>query len=551
MEKYYIIESGKQKGPYTLRKIIKMKLPENTLVWKSGLKEWIPIVDLKEYKDNVPPPVPKFVLPATPIIEQPTSNNLDLSNKDLDVQTVGVNSFCTPENLKGLITPKPHAGFVLRLLAFIIDFLLMFLITTFIWAIFQIPIPENSKVLFSGKFYLFKSPLSILFGWLFYSLFESSKFKATPGKILIGLIVTDNNYNRIDFGTASGRFFGKILSGLILGIGYFMIGWTKNKQGLHDVLANTFVVKESVANQKRRKIGLISLVVSFILFIISLFIPGNTSLLDLGLKKPKNNFHLKQAGPEDFVEDINSLDDKKRDQLLNQFEVIKKNQIHFFEGFSVNYPADWLIKKENRTDDGLAYVINFEKADNQSIGSIVIWLFYEERNLEAVMEDFKKLLKKDEVYTYAIFSENVQMGRSGILMNKSNFKNSIHNVGFSGEIISLILNKNTFLFTLVSPDDNLKENEKDFQFILNSLRKNSTINNLPVVTLNEKNAKIFFDSLKSNPHLKGIPEDFENFKPVFSDTNKLEILFNSLKANPNVTFLPTTYKEFLAWLKQN
>jgi len=39
------------------------------------------------------------------------------------------------------------------------------------------------------------------------------------------------------------RYIGKVLSGMILGIGYFMIGWDKKKQGLHDKIAQTYVVK--------------------------------------------------------------------------------------------------------------------------------------------------------------------------------------------------------------------------------------------------------------------------------------------------------------------
>jgi uncharacterized RDD family membrane protein YckC len=57
--------------------------------------------------------------------------------------------------------------------------------------------------------------------------------------------VTDLNGDRISFGKASGRFFGKIISRLILGIGFFMIGFTEKKQGLHDMIAGCLVVKKA------------------------------------------------------------------------------------------------------------------------------------------------------------------------------------------------------------------------------------------------------------------------------------------------------------------
>ncbi|MFH0847402.1 MAG: RDD family protein [Chloroflexota bacterium] len=86
--------------------------------------------------------------------------------------------------------------------------------------------------------------LGIVIGWLYYALLESSKSQATVGKMVLGIIVTDMNGNRISFSKATGRFFGKILSALTLGIGFLMIAFTEKKQGLHDKLAGTLVLKK-------------------------------------------------------------------------------------------------------------------------------------------------------------------------------------------------------------------------------------------------------------------------------------------------------------------
>jgi RDD family len=48
---------------------------------------------------------------------------------------------------------------------------------------------------------------------------------------------------RISFGRATERYFAKILSALTLGIGYLMVGWTKQKRGLHDFIAGTLVTR--------------------------------------------------------------------------------------------------------------------------------------------------------------------------------------------------------------------------------------------------------------------------------------------------------------------
>lgn len=84
--------------------------------------------------------------------------------------------------------------------------------------------------------------ISIIMEWLYCALMESSHRQATLGKIIVGIKVTDLNGNRISFGRATGRHFGKILSSLFLFIGYIMAGFTEKKQALHDIISNCLVV---------------------------------------------------------------------------------------------------------------------------------------------------------------------------------------------------------------------------------------------------------------------------------------------------------------------
>lgn len=84
--------------------------------------------------------------------------------------------------------------------------------------------------------------INLVIGWLYYTLQESGATQATIGKKAVGIKVTDMNGERISFGTANGRYFGKILSSLILLIGYFMMLGDDKRQTLHDRLAGTLVV---------------------------------------------------------------------------------------------------------------------------------------------------------------------------------------------------------------------------------------------------------------------------------------------------------------------
>ena len=79
--------------------------------------------------------------------------------------------------------------------------------------------------------------------WIYEAWLTSSDRQATVGKMAVGLKVTDLDGRRISFARATGRHFAKILSGMILLIGFIMAAFTERKQGLHDMLAGTLVVK--------------------------------------------------------------------------------------------------------------------------------------------------------------------------------------------------------------------------------------------------------------------------------------------------------------------
>ena len=78
--------------------------------------------------------------------------------------------------------------------------------------------------------------------WLYHTMMECSRHEATLGKMALGIKVTDLNGNRISFARANGRFFGKLLSGAVMNIGYIMAAFTVQKQALHDMLAGCLVV---------------------------------------------------------------------------------------------------------------------------------------------------------------------------------------------------------------------------------------------------------------------------------------------------------------------
>ena len=85
--------------------------------------------------------------------------------------------------------------------------------------------------------------LGLLLPAVYYSVLESSRWQATVGKRVCRLRVTRLDGQRISLPRAVGRYFAKFLSAFILCIGFLMIAWTRRKQGLHDLVADTLVVR--------------------------------------------------------------------------------------------------------------------------------------------------------------------------------------------------------------------------------------------------------------------------------------------------------------------
>ena len=86
--------------------------------------------------------------------------------------------------------------------------------------------------------------LAFALSWLYFTIMESSKLQATLGKKICNLVVTDISGNRITFLRANARFWSKFISGAILCIGYIMAAFTEKHQALHDMVADTLVVKK-------------------------------------------------------------------------------------------------------------------------------------------------------------------------------------------------------------------------------------------------------------------------------------------------------------------
>lgn len=137
-----------------------------------------------------------------------------------------------------------YAGFWLRAFAYLLDSLLVGIVTGFL---ILRPLmeragisPDNPWVLFTGdsRQIVAINLLVAMAGWLYWASFESSAWQATLGKRVFGLQVTDLPGRRVSFARASGRHFGKLIF-----VGFILAGFTAKKQALHDMMASCLVIR--------------------------------------------------------------------------------------------------------------------------------------------------------------------------------------------------------------------------------------------------------------------------------------------------------------------
>ncbi|MGB8770220.1 MAG: RDD family protein [Candidatus Korobacteraceae bacterium] len=79
--------------------------------------------------------------------------------------------------------------------------------------------------------------------WLYSAFSESSSWRATVGKRILGLQVVTADGDKVSFGQATIRHLMKFLSLFFLTIGFMMAGWTKRRQALHDMPSDCLVIR--------------------------------------------------------------------------------------------------------------------------------------------------------------------------------------------------------------------------------------------------------------------------------------------------------------------
>ena len=132
-----------------------------------------------------------------------------------------------------------YAGFWIRFLASVLDTIILLMVAVPLLLVFYGPevlfMSESPGLAYDLINYLLPLVAILLF-WQYRS--------ATPGKIMMGIYIVDaDTLQHPSFGRLLLRYLGYYVSMLPLFLGFIWVAFDRRKQGFHDKIANTVVVK--------------------------------------------------------------------------------------------------------------------------------------------------------------------------------------------------------------------------------------------------------------------------------------------------------------------
>lgn len=226
MKEWYYAQDQQQRGPVSKSELLDLlksgDVDQKDLVWTSGMGDWQPAHSvsglLTSGESNTPTSSPATGSPKA------YSENRDVAG-----------AVHQERDRPATDSAVKYAGFWKQLFAFLIDIIIVIFASAFI-----------SILLVSGgsqeEVESVMNEIGLVIGWLYFANMESSNKQATLGKMALGIKVTDKKGNRVGFAKTTGRHFGKIISVMILLIGYIMAAFTDKKQALHDKMAGCLVI---------------------------------------------------------------------------------------------------------------------------------------------------------------------------------------------------------------------------------------------------------------------------------------------------------------------
>ena len=240
---WYYAQGRQRQGPVTSEQfhqlVMQGQVLAQTLVWHEGLADWQPLRQVVGGADW------KTEFESFGADGAAFCNRCGRYARTEDLIEFGSDRICAAckepffqsirQGTAGVrqVVGLAYAGFWIRFAAYMIDYFLLFIPLQILTYAIETP---------------FWMPLVSIVCYMLYDTLFLGSVGATPGKMALGLTVVKHDGSRFGYGRALGRYWARVLSGLILSIGYIIAGFDEQKRALHDHICSTRVVyKRSLA----------------------------------------------------------------------------------------------------------------------------------------------------------------------------------------------------------------------------------------------------------------------------------------------------------------
>jgi len=163
------------------------------------------------------------------------------------------------------MTERRYGGFWRRYFAYLIDKIVLYLVSLFLLVVGIIALGHGGisfgRIMATGDlprgmglFAVIYTVALFITDMIYFTWFHGSVGQ-TPGKMLLRLCVIQASGEKMTFGIAFLRWVGSLVSGLFLWLGYLWIAVDGRKQGWHDKIAATVVVRAASESDDRSSLG--------------------------------------------------------------------------------------------------------------------------------------------------------------------------------------------------------------------------------------------------------------------------------------------------------
>jgi len=258
---WHYVEQGQQAGPVSDEQLAELvrtgKINADTLVWHAGMEDWLPYGQVKSVTEPAGVRVPAAATASRAESDKATEAVCNECGKIFPIDemirhgNVRICANCKPVFMQKLAEGAQintgelnYAGILTRFAAVFLDGLILGVINIVIGLVAGLSAAQAAGVQPKGvaavQIVLFAIQMAI---GVSYETIMIGKYGATLGKMACKIKVVTADGGRVSYARALGRYFAKMLSGLMCLIGYIIAIFDKpQRRALHDHICNTRVI---------------------------------------------------------------------------------------------------------------------------------------------------------------------------------------------------------------------------------------------------------------------------------------------------------------------